>query len=100
MIDQLAKNRLYGELRALQDEAAEEIRLGNVPSKDINGVMDMIHKQHNECLKIIKEYPDADVQEVILAFRGLVRNSIKTLTFNGTSYDRHDRKQSKQNPHG
>jgi ribosomal 50S subunit-associated protein YjgA (DUF615 family) len=78
MISELDRNRLYGEKSALQDEVAEAIRLENVPSTKIAEVMDFVEKQHNECIAIIKAYPDADVQEVILAFRGLVRNAIKT----------------------
>lgn len=75
MIDQLTRNRLHGELCALQDEMAEEIRLGNIPTGEIEGAMDLIHEKHDECLKVLKNFPDADIQDVILTFRGLVRAS-------------------------
>ena len=77
MIDQLTRNRLYGEKSALQDEVAEAIRKANVPSTKILGIMDFVDKQHNECIKAIKD-GEMTPDEAIMALRGLVRNVIKT----------------------
>jgi ribosomal 50S subunit-associated protein YjgA (DUF615 family) len=77
MIDQLTKNRLIGEKEALLDEVAEEIRLGNIPTGKIEEALNIVYEKHDECLQVLKDFPDADVQDVILTFRGLVRNSIK-----------------------
>ena len=78
MITQLDRNRLAGEMSALQDETAEELRLANISTARIGAVMAYIQEQHDECLAVLKDFPDADVQEVILAFRTLVRNLIKS----------------------
>ncbi len=77
MLDQLTKNRLYGEKAALQDEVAEAIRLANIPSTKILGIMDFVEKQHNECIKAIKD-GEMTPDEAIMALRGLVRNVINT----------------------
>ena len=77
MIDQLTRNRLIGEKEALLDEVAEEIRLGNIPTGKIEEALNIVYEKHDECLQVLKDFPDADVQDVILTFRGLVRNSIK-----------------------
>jgi hypothetical protein len=77
MISELDRNRLYGEKSALQDEVAEAIRLANVPSSKIAGIMDFVEKQHNECIKAIKD-GEMTPDEAILALRGLVRNVINS----------------------
>lgn len=79
MITTLDRNKLNGEQQALIDEAAEESRLANITGKQLSSVVDLINKKYNECLEALREDPDADIDNVITAYRNLIRRILKKI---------------------
>lgn len=78
MVTHLEKSRLAGEREALCDETAEESRLGNITGKQTEQIINLIYKKHNECIEALHEQPDTNIDEVIKAYRGLIRQILKT----------------------
>jgi 2-hydroxy-3-keto-5-methylthiopentenyl-1-phosphate phosphatase len=79
MITRLDRNRLNGERNALVDEAAEESRLANITARQLSSVVDLIHEKYDECIEVLKNEPEIDIDEVILAYRKTIRRVLNKI---------------------
>lgn len=76
MITRLDKNRLNAEKEVMLDELAEESRLENIPARKIASIRKLIYEKHDECIEALQD-DDADVDEVIKVYRGLIHKVLK-----------------------
>lgn len=79
MITTLDKNKLYGERTALIDEAAEELRLANITGRQSVSILNLIHDKHDECIAALREDQEVDIDDVVMAYRGLVRSVLNKI---------------------
>ena len=77
MITHLDRNRLNGECTALTDEVAEELRLANITGRKSENILSLVHQKHDECLQVLKDEPEVDIDDVILAYRSLIHRILK-----------------------